>query len=151
MNKKGFTLIELLTTVTIMALIMIITVPSISKISKKVKERMLETKISEAEEATLLWAQNNPNCITNSLSLCFDNYSSSDKCVNENNIITCSLTLKTLLENDIIKADEEGSSEILNPIDKKDISSTVIQVKYDINKKMFDKVKTNIDDLKIGG
>ncbi len=148
MNKQGFTLIELLVTVTIMALITIITVPSIDKISKKVKENMLETKISEAEEATLLWAQSNPNCITQNLSLCFDDFSTSDICVTENNIITCSFTLRTLQKNDIIKSDEEGTDDILNPINKEDMSDTIIKIKYDINKKMFDKIKTNIDDLK---
>ena len=62
-NDRGFTLIEILVTITILALIILIAVPSAITISKKVKEKLFDTKISEAGDATILWAQNNPECL----------------------------------------------------------------------------------------
>jgi len=44
-NNKGFTLIELLAVIILLSVVVTIAVPSISGISKKVKEIMLDTKL----------------------------------------------------------------------------------------------------------
>ena len=54
MNKKGFTLVELLITIAILALIMVIAVPSIGAITNSIKENMLNKKADLIEETAIL-------------------------------------------------------------------------------------------------
>lgn len=142
MNKKGFTLVELLVTVTILALIMIIAIPSIQGISKKIKTKMLETKISEAKESFLLWAQDNKNCIFKD-----DNTNcmiDKDNCTTSENVITCSATMGVLAANSLIDYDDENAKYIMNPVDNTDMSETEIKITYNTNTKMFNVLDAEI-------
>lgn len=56
MNKRGFTLIELLATIVILAIIIGIAVPSISSVSKAIKERQRENLIERIEIAASKYA-----------------------------------------------------------------------------------------------
>lgn len=142
MNKKGFTLIELLVTISILALIMIIAIPSIQGISGNIKEKLLKTKISEAKEAFLLWAQDNKNCIFNvgNTSCMIDK----NNCPQSGNVITCSTTMGVLAANSLIEADIENTNGtsieyiILNPVNNTDMSGTEIQITYNTKTLMFD-------------
>ena len=125
MNKKGFTLVELLVTVTILALIMIIAIPSIQGISKKIKTKMLETKISEAKEVFLLWAKDNRNCIFKDDNSCMID---KNKCTTNGNIITCTTTMGVLAANSLIDYDGENAKYIMNPVDNTDMSKTEIKI-----------------------
>lgn len=140
-KDRGFTLIEILVTVTILALITIIAVPSVITINKKVKEKMFNTKMQQAEEAIILWAQNNPNCITGSGTSCIvDNCPSSKE---DSNIKVCTVTLGTLAQNNLIAYDDEAKKEIFSPINNDDISYLEITFTYNTNNKKFNVTKNN--------
>ena len=140
-KDRGFTLIEILVTVTILALITIIAVPSVITINKKVKEKMFNTKMQQAEEAIILWAQNNPNCITGSGTSCIvDNCPSSKE---DSNIKVCTVTLGTLAQNNLIAYDDEAKKEIFSPINNDDISYLEITFTYNTNNRKFNVTKNN--------
>jgi type IV pilus assembly protein PilA len=63
MNKKGFTLVELLAVLVILSLLMVIAVPASINVSKKVKAKMYNNKVSLIKDAALLWAQDNKACL----------------------------------------------------------------------------------------
>lgn len=73
MKKSGFTLVELLAVILILSLLMVIAVPSIMAISKKMNERGLDSKIELIEDAAVLYAQNNSNTLKNELGECNSN------------------------------------------------------------------------------
>ena len=142
-SSKGFTLVEILVTVSILALITIIAVPSVISINKKVKQKMLDTKISQAEEAVILWAQNNRNCILkeNGGTSCVVKSGDckdfeKDGKVNKN-ILVCSVSLNTLASNNIIKYDDDNYKEIINPVTNLDMKSTIINFIYNLKTKVF--------------
>lgn len=60
-RKEGFTLVELLIVITIVALLLVIAVPNIIKMSDRMKERGLTGKIDAIEQAAITYAQNNSN------------------------------------------------------------------------------------------
>ena len=57
MNKKGFTLVELLITISILALVTVIAIPSIGSIADSIKRNMLDKKVTLIEEAAVLLGQ----------------------------------------------------------------------------------------------
>jgi len=57
MDKKGFTLVELLITIAVLAVVVVIAVPSIGAITQSIKNNMLEKKAEIIEEAAILLAQ----------------------------------------------------------------------------------------------
>jgi len=57
MGKRGFTLVELLITIAVLAIIVVIAVPSIGAITQSIKNNMLEKKAEMIEEAAILLAQ----------------------------------------------------------------------------------------------
>ena len=60
-NKKGFTLIELLVVIAILGLLLVIAVPAIMKMSARMKDRGLVSKIESIEDGAINWAQSNSN------------------------------------------------------------------------------------------
>ena len=62
-NKRGFTLVELLTVIMILGILMAVAVPSIMGISKKLKNRGLDSKIDAITQAAVVYAQENSNKI----------------------------------------------------------------------------------------
>ena len=106
-RKKGFTLVEILVTISLLSLIMIIVVPSVISINKKVKNKLYNTKVSQAEEATILWVQDNPNCLSNDDDSCMIRKSNCSYVGNDENKIQCTITMEKLAENNLIKYDDE--------------------------------------------
>lgn len=74
MNKKGFTLVELLITIVILALIVVIAVPSIGAVTQSIKDNMLEKKADLIEEAAILLGQDIKGSVISS-KLKYDGYS----------------------------------------------------------------------------
>lgn len=68
MGKRGFTLIELLSVIVVLAIIMAIAVPSISAVSKAIKDNMLDKKVTMIEEAAILLAQDVKGSVISSTS-----------------------------------------------------------------------------------
>lgn len=60
-NKNGFTLIELLVVIAILGLLLVVAVPSIMKMSYRMKDRGLVSKIESIEDGAINYAQNNSN------------------------------------------------------------------------------------------
>lgn len=93
-NKKGFTLVELLAVIVILGVLTAIAVPSVLGISKKIKTDMYESKKKTVEVALELWADDNKSsCIKN----------------------IDSLTVKNLIEDNYLKADDKNNSSFTNP------------------------------------
>ncbi len=144
-DKKGFTLIEVLVTITILALITIILVPTVLSVSKSVRQKALDTKINEAEEATILWAQDNKSCLISDDEDCMidqnDCSNFNENGVTNEEIKVCRVTIGALAENNLIKndgKDNSGNIIILNPVDKdNDISDTEIEFTYNTKTKIF--------------
>ena len=100
MNKKGFTLIELLAVIVLLAIVMVIAVPSIGGLIGSVQNNMLKEKATFIEEAAILLGQDikgsiissnlkykNFNCKKFYVTDLVPTYLSKD---NDNNCITCS-------------------------------------------------------------
>jgi len=63
MKKNGFTLVEILAVIVIIALLMVLTIPNILKISRSTKERAYETKIDLIEQSAISFGMDNRNYI----------------------------------------------------------------------------------------
>ncbi len=87
-NKKGFTLVELLVVVCILAILMAIAVPGILKISGRMKERGLNSKLEAIEEAAVIYVQENSNQIKKEL----QKKSGQRDCKNNSSICKCNPT-----------------------------------------------------------
>lgn len=61
MKRNGFTLVEILAVIVIIALLMILTIPNILKISRSTKEKAYETKIDLIEQSAVQFAMNGSN------------------------------------------------------------------------------------------
>lgn len=57
--KKGFTLVELLAVVALLSIIIVIAVPSVTKLRQSALERERNTQIKAIESAAILYAQDN--------------------------------------------------------------------------------------------
>jgi len=57
MNKKGFTLVELLGVIVLLAIVIVIAVPSVAGINGLIKDNMREKKVEIIEEAAILLGQ----------------------------------------------------------------------------------------------
>jgi prepilin-type N-terminal cleavage/methylation domain-containing protein len=130
MNNKGFTLIEVLSVIVIIALIAAIAVPVSFSVSNKVRNKLLDNKMELAKKAAVLWGQDNIICLTDEGS-CDSVMCTID--VNDTYINHCKITLNTLAENDYISYDD--NKKIINPVNKKDISSSTITLDYNMNTK----------------
>ncbi len=77
MQKKGFTLVELLAVIVVLALIVTISFASVNRIRQNSLERIVDTKIAALEQAAILYAQDNPEILTESCDVAgthYDNY-----------------------------------------------------------------------------
>lgn len=147
-DNNGFTLIEILVTISILALIAIIAVPTIIKVNKQTKEKLLNTKINEAEEATILWAQDNASCLLDSNSNCMININDCEELKDESgniisNVKKCMVTLGELASNNLIKYDDDESNIILSPVDNTDMTETKIEFTYNTATKMVNLYNVN--------
>jgi len=130
-NKKGFTLVELLAVITILSILMLVAIPSINTVGAKAKQRMLNTKIELAERSLILWAQDNKKCFLGSGSDCL-----TMTCFGST-VISCTTTLGNMADYGLIDYDND-EKQVINPVDKSDISSRTITIKYDTTSKSFE-------------
>ncbi len=110
-NKKGFTLVELLAVIVLLGVLIGIAVPSVLGISKKVKEKMRDSKLDTIEVAIEQWAEDNKmNC-----------YDLED------------MQLKDLIPS-YIKPDDKTSDDVKDPVDNKSLNEKQISDFVDVDK-----------------
>ena len=154
MNNKGFTLVEIISVIALLALVMIITVPAISKTSLNIKKKTLNTKVENIEKAAILYGQKYRENFTvenKSCKYCEDKktplascnsaniengkcYLSNCKCYLEkdqyNSIVN--IDVSKLISENLIKEDkitESNEKVITNPVDEsKNLNNCKIQI-----------------------
>lgn len=127
MNNKGFTLVEIISVIALLGLVIGICVPSIMNASTNVKKKTLQTKVDSIEKAAVLYGQDHRENFNSSCSLC-DGITG--ECYCYDNLINVDI----LVTEGYINYDE-GTSEILNPIDEtKSMKNCQIQIYKKYNK-----------------
>jgi prepilin-type N-terminal cleavage/methylation domain-containing protein len=122
MNKKGFTLVELLAVLVILSLLMVIAVPASINVSKKVKAKMYNNKVSLIKDAALLWAQDNKAC------LALDTNCGLSICKTEGLIKACTLTVGDLAAAGYV--DYDNATTVTNPQTGDSMNAETIEIKY---------------------
>ena len=138
-NKKGFTLVELLVVIVILGLLIAIAIPSGLAISKKIKQKMLDTKIEQIESAAIVWGQNNKTELLSKTELLCPsvfNDPKVDKCITK--------TITELLELNALEEDEikNGTKGLINPITNEPLNDCKIEI-YQKNKRIYAKYDIN--------
>lgn len=143
MNKKGFTLVELLVVIALIGLLIAIAVPSGLKVSNKVKQKMMDTKIETIEQGSIVWGQNNKGDIyTYPYASTVPSNAKCTKVITDSNVKACirkkieeMLNEETAYEEDYM----EGTTKHLkNPINDKSINGCYIEI-YIKNKRVYAK------------
>lgn len=144
-NKKGFTLVELLVVIALLGLLITISIPIGLKVSKQIKEKMLETKIETIEKGAIVWGQNNKRLLNQS---CTINETVYNKCLRT--------TIDNLLTENVFKEDEkrdingDGTKEkvLINPVTNEPLNNCNVNI-YIKNKRVYAKYdKEDIDTTK---
>jgi len=127
MKKDGFTLVELLATIVLISLLLGLGIPGVMKISKNMKTRSFNTKISLIEKSGELWGQDNKSLLQN------------ETCEIDSKTVNCyKITIKELIENDYLDSEDRNSIKFVNTIDDSDITSHVVYV-YKKNNRVYAK------------
>jgi len=142
-NNKGFTLIELLAVIILLSVVVTIAVPSISGISKKVKESMLDTKLDLILESAKLYGGDNISIISESTKIHVPDEEEPTKSYPCENV-----TIKELVEKGYLTYDKKDieAGFVMNPKDNSNLNDQVIVV-YLKNKRAV----TVLADEKIDG
>jgi len=177
-NKKGFTLVELLVVICILAILMAIAVPGILKISGRMKERGLNSKLEAIEEAAVIYVQENSNqikkelqkksgisdCKSNS-SICKCNPTNYQGKVSQDCKYYYTMTVKELIQKKAYKSEntknESKVCAVVDPIDSsKCLDCAVIYIELDddhknatakIDREKLDTYKIQKDTIPTGG
>lgn len=123
MNNKGFTLVELLATIILIGLLIGIGVPGISRISKNMKEKSLNTKTDLLEQHAVLWGQDNKALLQ-----------TDNDCEIDNDKYNCKkLSIYNLIEEGYL--DSESYNEVIytNPVNDKNLANKDICVECNIH------------------
>ena len=126
MNKKGFTLVEILAVVAILGVLMVVAIPSINAVSNKIKTRNLNTKKELAEEALVLWEEDNKKCLTGTGVNCLN----LANCTGTTTM-TCTTTYKDMADYGLISYD--SGTDVINPVTKASINNKKITITYNVN------------------
>lgn len=123
--KKGFTLIELLTVIILIGLLLGIGIPGISRISKNMKQKSLDTKINLIEQAAILYGESNKTLLQ--VDIC--KIDGKDYACNKTNI-------ETLINNKYLEYDDYNLKNFNNPIDDKSMLNKCVYI-YKKNNRVY--------------
>ena len=137
-SKKGFTLVEILVVITILALIVVIAVPGIKKLSSSINHKLYTAKIELASKSGVLWGEDNQKCFKcegtdcEGISSC-QNLSCPSEYNNDDEKI-CEVSLKFLAEANYFNYDDKENKIITDPTKQREsLNDIPILIKY--NKK----------------
>lgn len=117
MNRKGFTLVELLAVIVILALLIAIAVPSVTKMSRKIQTNMFCDKVKDIEKAAELWGSDNEDLIYASKEVTVYNYDKQENTTYEHAKL---ITIRELAKKGYQKYDDK-ENVIVDPRDNSDI------------------------------
>ena len=127
MKKNGFTLVEVLTVIVILSLLIAIAIPSTIAVNKKIKSKMLTTKLELATKNALLWAKDNRRCFTSTDCSDILNYQVP---ITDLAKTVVNIRLGLLAASDFFKYDRVEIIE--NPVDKtKCLQNYLLEIIYD--------------------
>ncbi len=146
MKKNGFTLVELIATIVIIAILMTLTAPIITKAGNAGRKKTYETKMDLIEDDAVMYGQDNYRHIIDCASACSTGYSGTINCAREcgsgyKNVVESGITFATQVVKvkDLIPeyytADSTDSSkgQVIDPRDKTKYLDNY-QIKIKINK-----------------
>ena len=138
MKRSGFTLVEILAVILLIGLITVLAVASINSVNKKIRERLLQTKMSTAEQGLMTWNNDNENCFRNINAIdCIVGIHNNNGCTIEDNVVKCEITIGKLADENIIKYDDIQNKKVINPLDNSSLNDEKICFQYDKNKRIF--------------
>jgi len=157
-NKKGFTIVEILVVIVIIGLILAVAIPSVITISNRMKSIQLDSKITLATSAAIVWARENENCFFHTDLRCTGRDCGFECPPNDNALINfecteincpecdrdtkiCHITLKALADAKLIDRDSNG--RILDPVTGEDMSRERVPIVY--NRENFSRIALDLD------
>ena len=117
-NKKGFTLVEILTVIAIMAIILLIAIPSTKQISLNIKDNEYDTKVELILSAAKIYGGNNQSLF------------GSEKEIE--------ITVRTLISESLLKSDVSRSENcnedigcLIDPRNNMSMNDVIIILEYE--------------------
>ena len=142
MGKKGFTLVELLAVIVVLSLVMAMSFVSINAVRQSSLERIVETKIGQIEQAAVLYAQDNPEILTEPCDVDGVHYDYYCKVLTVRDIIEAG----SYFESGDLVTDESGTYvDLINDVTGKSMLDDTVQV-YRKNNRIYSvmlEVKSN--------
>lgn len=146
MKKNGFTLVELLAVIIILTLVITIAFVSVTRVREESLKRVVETKVEQIEQATILYGQENPNVIKTS---CTDHEKTVVEATNYTPSFCVTVTAGVLIDNNFFESsylDEvNGKTDLINDVTGKSMREDTVII-YRRNNRIYsiiDEVKSN--------
>ena len=124
MNKKGFTLTELLVVIALISIIVLIAVPSVVAINKRINKRVYNSKIQEIVTAAELYGTNNPDLFNGRLEIKVYVYELVDK----GYVSVDSKADATICKKDVSPYNSSKGC-VVNPVDKVSMNRNYVIIK----------------------
>lgn len=134
MKKKGFTLVELLAVIVVLSLIVTISLTSINRVRESSLQNILETKIDQIEQAAILYAQDNPDILTESCDVDGTHYDNYCKVLTVGDIIDSDGNYFDT--EDLTEGENGKQADLINDVTGKSMRNDTIQV-YRKNNRIY--------------
>lgn len=142
MKKNGFTLVELLAVIVILSLLIVIAVPSVTKMSRKIQTNMFCDKVKDIEKAAELWGVDNEELIYSSEEVTAFNYEKGENVVYQHAKV---ITVRELVKKGYQKSDDKDKSTV-DPRDDSDLLDKKVLVLIKSKRPYATYQYDNVDD-----